>query len=88
MSVLGLIPAVLGAAESALDLLEEREKNYPLKQAKAFRERLHKIRKKYYEEYNKPIEKRSDAVLDHTSLELRLFLSDFTASVRPENVSH
>lgn len=86
--MISLITAIFGAAESALDLLEEREKNYPVKQAQAFKNRLLKIRGKYYAEYNKPIEQRSDAVLDHIALELRLFLTDFAASVRPENVSH
>lgn len=88
MSVLSLVGAVFGVAEVALGYLEEREKNYPQKQAAALRQRIQRIQRDYYKEYNRPIEERSDAVLDHLLLELRVLLTDITASGRAPNLQN
>lgn len=88
MSTLTLIGAVFGAAEAGLSLLEEREKNYPKKQAAALRQRLNRIKSDWYKEYNRDPSIRSDAELDAHMHKLRILLGDFAASVGLENLSH
>lgn len=88
MSVLSLVGAVFGVAEVALGYLEEREKNYPQKQAAALRQRIQRIQRDFYKEYNRPLENRSDAVLDTLYLELRIVLGDITSSAGAKNLSN
>jgi hypothetical protein len=88
MSALTLIGAVFGAAEAALELLGEREKNYPQKQRAAFTQRLSRIKKEWYAEYNRDPATRSDAVLDKLQFELCQYLSDFATIVGTKNIPH
>jgi len=88
MSILSLVGAVFGVAEVALGYLEEREKNYPQKQAAALRQRIQRIQRDYYKEYNRPVHERSDAVLDHLLLELRIVLGDIATSSRAPNLQN
>jgi hypothetical protein len=86
MVSLSLVTAVIGSIKAGLTLLEERERNYPQRQAAALRQRVERIERDFYKEYNRPEETRSDALLDHHLLELRIVLGDFASSVRTENV--
>lgn len=88
MSALTLIGAVFGAAKAGLSLLEEREKNYPKKQAAALKQRLDRIERDWYKEYNRDPSTRSDAELDRLMFELRILLGDFTTSVGSKNLPH
>lgn len=43
------------------------------------------LERRYYEEYNKPLERRSDAVLDNLEFQLRVAGLGFAASVGKSN---
>lgn len=88
MSTLALVSAALGAAKAGLSLLEEREKNYPKKQAAKLKQRLDDLEREWYKEYNRDLETRSDAELDRLDRELCVLLGDFAASVGLENLPH
>jgi hypothetical protein len=88
MSAIALVGSVLGAARATISLLEEREKNYPKKQAAALKQRLDRIERDWYKEYNRDPSTRSDAVLDALMLELRILLDDITTGVRSPNLPH
>lgn len=51
------------------------------KDANKYRDRLFSLKREYYEEFNKPLDKRNDAVLDNCEFELRLLASGFASSV-------
>ena len=93
MSVLTLVGSIFSVVDSTMEYLEEREKNYPARQKAeaekkriALQKRWQKLRKDWYNEYNKAQEDRSNAILDNLDIELRLFLVDYAASFRVPQV--
>jgi hypothetical protein len=78
---LSLFTTIIGALKSGIELLEERERNYPQRRADALKQRVDRLVKDFYKEYNRDPSTRSDAVLDAITFELRLILSDFTSIV-------
>lgn len=58
------------------------------KEANKYVDRLIALKKKYYEEYNKPLGARSDAVLDNIEFELRVLATSFSSGVRKPDVTH
>lgn len=78
---LTLFSAIIGALKSGLDLLEERERNYPQRRADALKQRVDRLVKDFYKEYNREPSQRSDAVLDAITFELGQLLKDFSATV-------
>ena len=78
---ISLITAIFGSIKAGISLLEERERNYPQRQAAALRQRLERVERDFYKEYNRGEENWSDAILDHHMLELRLILGDYSTAV-------
>lgn len=85
---LTLFSTIIGALKSGLELLEERERNYPQRRADALKQRVDRLVKDFYKEYNREPSTRSDAVMDAITVELRLILTDFTAVVGSPNIPH
>ena len=81
-----LIQAIIEAAEASLSLLSKREENFTVRKSIQMIDRLSKLKKDFYEEYNKDPSIRSDAVLDHIQFELRNFLNDYSAFIRTKNL--
>lgn len=84
--MISLITAIFSAAEASLQLLSKKEEDFTAKKAIKLNEKLHDLRTRFYEEYNKNENVRSDAILDHIQLELRIFLTDFASFIRSQNV--
>ena len=82
--MISLVSVLFGAAEAALELFAEREKNYAQKRSSAFAQKLRRIKTDYYKELNRPLERRSDAVLDALMLEMKLLVEEFSAVVRAD----
>jgi hypothetical protein len=78
---LSLFTTILGALKSGIELLEERERNYPQRRADAIKQRLIRLEKDFYKEYNRDPLTRSDAVLDAIMFEFGLIMKDFSATV-------
>lgn len=55
------------------------------KEATKYRDRAMKLKRKWYDEYNKPLNERSDAVLDNVMFELELLANGFTSRIGAEN---
>lgn len=73
-----MIETIFSILQSALHIWEDKEKTKYL-------DKLMSLKKDYYEEYNKPLAERSDAVLDNISFELRILGTAFSASVGTPN---
>ena len=82
--MISLVSVLFGAAEAALELFAEREKNYAQKRSSAYAQKLRRIKTDYYKELNRPLERRSDAVLDALMLEMKLLVEEFSAVVRAD----
>lgn len=82
--MISLVSVLFGAAEAALELFAEREKNYAQKRSSAYAQKLRRIKTDYYKELNRPPERRSDAVLDALMLEMKLLIEEFSAVVRAD----
>jgi hypothetical protein len=73
-----MIEAFLSVLAAGLSLWDHEEKT-------KYRDKYLELRKKWYEEFNKPEDIRSDAVLDNIELELRLIGEAFSTSVIGKN---
>lgn len=82
--MISLVSVLFGAAEAALELFAEREKNYAQKRSSAFAQKLRRIKTEYYKELNRPPERRSDAVLDALMLETKLLVEEFSTAIRTD----
>lgn len=65
-----MVQTILGVLEQALKLWNSHESTKYL-------DRLIKLKKEWYEEYDKPIAERSDLTLDTISDELRILAESF-----------
>lgn len=60
---------------AGLELWDDKEKH-------KYIDRLLELKKEYYNEFNKPDDQRSDAVLDNITFELRILGDSFASSSR------
>jgi hypothetical protein len=74
--------------EKIADILAAGLSLWASKEKTKYIDRLISLRKEYREEYNKPADLRSDAVLDNILFELCLLGDSFGARVRAENASN
>lgn len=68
-----MIATIMGVLEQALKLWNSHESTKYL-------DRLIKLKKEWYEEYNKPLDARSDVALDTIADELRILAESFISS--------
>lgn len=73
-----MIEALLKALTTGLSIWEHKEKNKYL-------DRVIKLKKDWYEEYEKELSLRDHAVLDHIERELCIITSEWTTYVRAQN---
>lgn len=73
-----MIETILTILSAGLQLWSSKEKT-------KYQDKLMALRKGYYEEYNKPEDQRSDAVLDNIEFELRILGTAFASNVRESN---
>lgn len=66
------------ALAAGLTLWSDKEKT-------KYVDRLVSIRKRYYEEYNKPLSSRDDSVLDQLEFELRILAASFASGIGKSN---
>lgn len=69
-----MLESILKVLGAGLTLWSDKEK------AK-YQDRFIKLKREYYEEYNKDASHRSDAVMDNLAFELRLLCDSFSARV-------
>lgn len=70
--------ALLGIVEAALSI-------WASKLRQKYIDKVEAIKRAYYEEINKPLEMRSDAVLDNLEFELRITSASLAADLRTPN---
>lgn len=73
-----MISSILGIVEAVLSIWDSKLKT-------KYIDKVQSLKKAYYEEWNKPVEERSDAVLDNIEFELRITVDSLTAQIRIEN---
>jgi hypothetical protein len=71
-----------------LGVLEQGLKLWNSKEADKYISKLIKLKKEWYEEYNKPLDQRSDVKLDYIELQLRILCQSFIQAPKRENTSH
>ena len=69
-----MVDALIKCLAAGLEIWNSKEKT-------KYIDKLVSLKKEYYEESNKPLPERDDAVLDNLEFELRLLASGFAASV-------
>jgi hypothetical protein len=69
-----MFATILALADKVLELVVLKEKN-------KYRDKRIQLEKAYYEEYNKPLSDRSDAVLDNLWFELRILVNSILADI-------
>lgn len=72
--------ALFGLFEAGLILWNTKESN-------KYRDEYIRLNKAYYEEYNKTMDFRSDAVLDNLQFQLRVLAIAFASDVRKSNLA-
>lgn len=75
-----MFTALLQVLLAGLQLWTDKEKT-------KYVDQLMKLKKEYYEEVNKPDDKRDDAVLDNLEFQLRLLGSAFASGVIQSNTT-
>jgi hypothetical protein len=73
-----MIESIIGLLTAGLTLWSDKEKHKYIDQ-------LISLKKRYYEEYNKPENVRSDAALDDISFSLRVLGDSFAARIGTSN---
>lgn len=73
-----MVEALFKVLEAGLSLWNSKEKT-------KYIDKMMALRKEWYEEYNKPIESRSDARLDNIQHELCIVAAGFSSSVKSKN---
>ena len=68
-----------------LGVLEQGLKLWNSKEADKYVSKLIKLKKEWYEEYNKPLDQRSDVKLDYIELQLRILCQSFIQAPKREN---
>lgn len=68
-----------------LGVLEQGLKLWNSKEADKYVSKMIKLKKEWYEEYNKPLDQRSDVKLDYIELQLRILCQSFIQAPKREN---
>lgn len=76
-----MIESILGILEAGLSLWNTKE-------ARKYQDQVIKLKKEFYEEYNKPDNERSDARLDNIMRELLIIGEGFTAEIRTKDAKN
>lgn len=71
-----------------LGVLEQGLKLWNSKEANKYLDKLIKLRKDWYEEYNKPLDERSDVKLDSIELQLKILCQSFVQAPKRENAKN
>ena len=71
--------------KTLFSVLEQGLKLWNTKEAKEYLEKVIKLKRQFYEEYNKPIDDRSNAVLDNIERELCIIADTFASNVAPKD---
>lgn len=66
-------------------VLEQSLKLWNSKESSKYLDKMIKLRKEWYEEYNKPLDDRSDVKLDNIELQLRILCESFIQAPKPKN---
>jgi len=69
-------------------VLEQGLKLWNSKEADKYIQKMVKLKEDWYEEYNKPLNMRSDVKLDFIELQLRILCQSFIQAPKRENTSH
>ena len=72
----------------SLGVLEQGLKLWNSKEADKYISKLVKLKKEWYEEYNKPLDQRSDIKLDFIELQLRILCQSFIQAPKRENTKN
>jgi len=75
-----MVGTLLGILEAGLSIWASREKT-------KYQDRYIKLKREWYEEYNKPEDRRSDAELDRIEFDIRVLCLAVSAQIRAENTS-
>jgi len=75
------IPLIIEALKAGLTLWANKEKN-------KYMDRLMELEKDFYEEWDKPENRRSDDILTRINRELRLLVKAFASAVRSEGAGN
>lgn len=70
-----MISAILGIVEAALSIWDSK-----LKQK--YIDKVERLKRDYYEEINRPLSERSDAVMDNLEFELKITTASLAADMR------
>ena len=73
-----MIDALIKSLEAGLSLWASKEK-------RKYLDKVISLKRDFYEEYNKPDDDRSDAVMDNIRLQLRIVANGFSTSLKTEN---
>lgn len=73
-----MFASLLGILGSALSIWDNKEK-------RKYIDKMLQLKKDYYEEFNKPLAVRSDAVLDNLEFELRNLADAVAADIGKQN---
>ena len=70
-----MILSILGILEAALSIWQSKLRDKYINE-------VNTLKQAYYEETNKPVEERSDAVLDNIKFKLRICVDSLTAQIK------
>lgn len=76
-----MIGSIIALLTAGLQLWGSKEKTKYL-------DRLIKLKKDFYEEYNKAENERDDAVLDNIAFDIKLLCDSFSSAIGAENASN
>jgi hypothetical protein len=71
-----------------LGILEQGLKLWNSKEATKYIDKMVKLKKEWYEEYNKPLNERSDVKLDFIELQLRILCQSFIQAPKRTDIKN
>ncbi len=71
-----------------LGILEQGLKLWNSKEATKYIDKMVKLKKEWYEEYNKPLDQRSDVKLDFIELQLRILCQSFIQAPKRTDIKN
>jgi hypothetical protein len=71
-----------------LGILEQGLKLWNSKEATKYIDKMIKLKKEWYEEYNKPLNQRSDVKLDFIELQLRILCQSFIQAPKRTDIKN
>ncbi len=74
--------------ELVLGVLEQGLKLWNSKESTKYLDKVIKLRKSWYEEYNKPLDQRSDVKLDFIELQLRILCQSFIQAPKRTDIKN